>query len=356
MSGVSYKWGKTQISFLEGLMARGDRRISSLIINAYENGCRLDGWNEYFNLETWEKAIAEERIDPVLFSHRTRHKDEPLPWDHIDSRISKSFLIEEWDKSVQGNLTPDCREGKCSMCGICDFETVKPHIEDKIIYERTGKIAEPQTDHHFKRIKCSYEKTGDARFFGHLELVNLFSKALRRTGIAVKYTSGYHKIIKIVFSNPLPVGYESLDEFFIIEVHEDFDTNRIMTELGPQIPVGLKLTGVVAITSKKEIQENPNKRFSVSIRNYVFSQSYIDVFENESFVLFEKVNKKGDIKSLNLKEFIQSITIEENDRISFDMISAGGIHIRPEDAIKQIFSISQVEIKKADIIKLRHFG
>ena len=354
---VSFKWGKTQISFLEGLMARGDRKLAGLITDAYRLGCRLDGWSEHFRLDLWEQAIRDSGIDPDGILHRERPVEEPLPWDHIDSGVTRAFFEDERNKSRTGLLTEDCRNGSCSGCGICDFEEIRPHVIEKTdCLPKADDVRPERKEKNYKKIKCVYTKTGDARYLGHMELVNLFSRCLRRSGIPVKYSSGYHKIIKMVCSNPLPVGYESLDEFFIIEVHEDFDTNTIMSVLNHLFPDDLRIVKTAHIEKRSEIQEKPNKRYTLTIEDFEFSQDKIDSFINADSTPFEKMNKKGEKRSIDLKRFVQEITVDGKGKISFDLMCFEGVHVRPDDAIKHIFSISDSEIKKADIMKLRHFG
>ncbi len=352
---VSVKWGKTQISFLDGLMARGDRRLTPMIISAYRKGCRLDGWNEHFRLDLWEQAIEESGIDPDSILHRERPVEEPLPWDHIDSGVSRVFLEEERKKSRQGLLTEDCRYGTCTGCGLCDFDTIRPRILDKTEFVPTIREKKEARDLNYKKIKCVYTKTGDARYLGHMELVNLISRCLRRSGIPVKYSSGFHKIIKLVCGNPLPVGYESLEEFFIIEVREDFDTNTIKSVLNRLFPDDLQIVHTAHIEKKSEIQEKPNKRYVLSIDGFDFSREKIESFTGADQVIFEKVNKKGESRSIDLKNHVRNITVEAPGKIVFDLLSEGGVHVRPDDAMKHIFSISDDEMRKADMMKLRHF-
>jgi len=353
---VSFKWGKTQVSFLEGLIARGDRRLTPVIINAYKKGCRLDGWSEHFRLDLWQQAIHEAELDTTGILQRERDIDEPLPWDHIDSGVSRQFLADERDKSRTGLLTEDCRYGSCSGCGICDFKKIQPHIIGKYEYIKQQEIKAVIKEKNFKKIKCIYTKTGDAKFLGHMELVNLISRCIRRSGFPVKYSSGFHKIIKLICGNPLPVGYESLEEFFIIEVHEDFDTNNIMSVINSLLPEDLRIINVLPIIKRSDIQEKPNKRFVLTLTDYIFSQNYVDTFNESDRFNYDKVNKKGLSKTINLKDFVKEIKIEGKGKISFDLMSYDAVHVRPDDAIKHIFSISENEMKKSDIMKLRHFG
>lgn len=102
---------------LEAVYARGDRRLSAALVNAYNAGCRFDSWKELFDFDKWLCALEQAGIDPAFYASRERGKDETLPWDMIDSGISKAYL---WDENVQAQAeatTPDCRAG-CTGCGL----------------------------------------------------------------------------------------------------------------------------------------------------------------------------------------------------------------------------------------------
>ena len=118
---VSVSWHESSVSFLEGVFARGDRRLGKVIESAVKKGCRFDGWDECFSLEKWLEAFNECGIDPVFYTSRERSFDEVLPWEHLDYGITKQFLIEQ-DKLAHGEkTTPNCRE-KCSNCGATCFK------------------------------------------------------------------------------------------------------------------------------------------------------------------------------------------------------------------------------------------
>ena len=102
---------------LEGILARGDRRVGSLLLRAYELGCKLDSWSEHFKRELWDQAISETGITAEFYAQRERALDEVLPWDIVDSAITKEFLLSEYDKAVNEITTRDCRKG-CVNCGM----------------------------------------------------------------------------------------------------------------------------------------------------------------------------------------------------------------------------------------------
>lgn len=113
---VKFNYHDAHTSVLEGVFARGDRRLSEVLIKAFELGCKFDGWQEYFNYELWMAAFEALDMDPFFYI-RERSYDEILPWDHIDVGVRKSFLIKEFENAVNGVVTADCRD-KCVGCGL----------------------------------------------------------------------------------------------------------------------------------------------------------------------------------------------------------------------------------------------
>lgn len=113
---ITLNWHDADTSFLEAVFARGDRRLSRVLIRAFEKGCRFDGWDEYFSLPKWLEVFEECGIDPAFYANRRREYDEILPWDHLDYGLTKEFLIREHKKALASETTPHCRQ-KCAGCG-----------------------------------------------------------------------------------------------------------------------------------------------------------------------------------------------------------------------------------------------
>ena len=113
---ISLSYHDSATSFLEGVLARGDRRLGKVIETAYKSGCVFDSWTECFDIEKWETAFKECGIDPAFYANRQRSYDEINPWDHLDYAVSKGFLVKENETAHGEKTTPNCRE-KCSNCG-----------------------------------------------------------------------------------------------------------------------------------------------------------------------------------------------------------------------------------------------
>ncbi len=113
---IKYNCHDSELSVLEGVLARGDRRLSQVIFSAYKNGCIFDAWSEFFKPDIWDNAFKTNDIDPSFYTERERSTDEVLPWDFIDIGVTRSFLIREYERAKKGVITPNCRES-CSGCG-----------------------------------------------------------------------------------------------------------------------------------------------------------------------------------------------------------------------------------------------
>ena len=117
---IVYNWHDSNLSILEGVFARGDRRLGKVLLSAYRKGCRLDGWHEHFKFDKWMEAFEENQIDYTFYNHRERGYEENLPWDFIDVGVSKEFLRRENERAKAAAVTPNCREA-CSGCGMTKF-------------------------------------------------------------------------------------------------------------------------------------------------------------------------------------------------------------------------------------------
>lgn len=118
---ATVNWHEPQVSYMEAVFARGDRRLHEVLIKAWELGCKFDGWDEHFRFSKWMEAFEHCGVDPEFYAYRSRELDEILPWDHIDVGVTKEYLKSEYKKALEAKLTEDCKVA-CSGCGINGLE------------------------------------------------------------------------------------------------------------------------------------------------------------------------------------------------------------------------------------------
>lgn len=116
---ISFNYHDASTSFLEGVFSRGDRRLAQVLLTAWQNGVKFDGWSEHFKYDVWMDAFARCGIDPHFYANRDRDQDEILPWQHLSSGVHPEFLAKEYNNAIQAGYTPDCRRDSCSACGVC---------------------------------------------------------------------------------------------------------------------------------------------------------------------------------------------------------------------------------------------
>ncbi len=116
---VKLKFHTVERSFLEGVFARGDRRLAAVIERAWRSGCRFDQWDDHFNLARWLAAFEAEELDPAFYAHRKRGLSEVLPWDHLSAGVDRAFLLRERERAFCAVRTHDCRADRCHACGAC---------------------------------------------------------------------------------------------------------------------------------------------------------------------------------------------------------------------------------------------
>jgi len=346
---VHFKWQDPRVSLIEGLWSRGDRRLLPALVTAYQKGCRFDGWTDSFRFDRWEAALAEHEVDPGFFNTRPRSLDEPLPWDHIDMGIDKQFLVDEWDKAVRGEITPDCRWGDCQGCGVCDFNDIQPRV-----YDHSGPIpdlrgTDIKTD--FQRIRVTYTKLGDARFFGHLEMVNLFLRAFRRADIDIRYTEGFHPKPKVSFSDPLPIGMESDGEVFDIWVPKHVHLEQVSEKVNCELPEGLQLVAVRTAEGRLGRSRSETATYRVTHPDPLFAEDRVNAFHAADTYVVEKQDRKGRLQKQDLKDMVVQIDYVSSTALHLVLRSTPGKTLRPGDILTHVFQLNQEEAKRARILK-----
>ncbi len=355
LPGVQFKWQNPEVSFLEGLWARGDRRLSALLISAFERGCRFDGWSDRFDFAKWQQAFLDANIDVEFYMRRQRDLTEPLPWDHIDVRVDKSFLIDEWHRALDGQLTDDCRAGDCQQCGVCDFETLAPSISESSgqtpkAFESQKQASTPPTN----KLKLVYRKSGQARFFGHLELANIITRAFRRAGIPLAYSKGFHPMPKLSFADPLPIGMVGLNEVLFVSIRAEMSGDEVIRRMNQELPDGLCIQSCELVTDKRALRGPQVDTYTVVLPTGRFNRQRLAQFLRSKQMEFHYSNKKGVTKTVDLKRVILSIDLVKPNRLQLSIRNHGGKRIRPATVLQRVFDMPDDQIKQASVIKGDH--
>jgi radical SAM family uncharacterized protein/radical SAM-linked protein len=325
-TNIDIKWQDPFSSLLEGVFARGDRRLSTVLLKAFKSGCHFDGWREYLNRDLWVKAFEESGIE-MKFYIRNREYGEAFPWDHINPLVKKDFLISEDKKALEGESTPDCRFNNCLDCGVCDGYNLKNIISENEC-GITGVKRGYRNSNVKRRIQLKFSKLDLMRYISHLELLNLMHRAVRRAQVPIRFSQGFHPLPRIMFGPPLPVGIESISEYVELEIYGSIKIGELIRNLNKELPHGLEiLEGREVSLRSKSLTESISKfLYKVSIKEKDIESILNDI--KRIYIIY-----KGD-KPMDIKNLLEDIYISGGSLYMTIKVSKNGwispIHILKE--------------------------
>ncbi len=260
---ITFHYHDAKLSVLEGALARGDRRQSQVIYQAWKDGAKFDGWSDYFHEDIWREAFRKSGLDISFYNERSREFDEALPWEITTPGVNREFLLREWHRAMKGKLTEDCRRGKCSVCGICqnlDVHVIdhaeKVSRKDTVPAEQGAKEArrigegggKPRTLFKYRAKICKGE---EIRYLSHLDYAAVFERALLRAKLPVAYSEGFNPHMKIAFASALAVGVVSEAEYMDFELTKPLCQPEVFDRLRAQLPKGAEVLELKEIHGKK---------------------------------------------------------------------------------------------------------
>lgn len=311
--GFKLKWHDPHQSLLEGVFSRGDRRLSRLIEAAWHNGVRLDGWSEHFRLENWQLAAEQCAVNLEEYLE-ARPFEGPLPWDHLESGTDREFLQTEYTRAMERQYTPDCRTGGCHTCGLCDFKNLKPIVgnpdqgkTEKRPAKRELRAAGQTTVFTYR---VHYSRLGDSRWYGHLELLQLVFRALQRSGLEVLFSSGFNPSPRVSFSQALPVGVESLVEYFDVDLAQPLpSTAEAVALLNKELPQSVRVSKLCLTAKTNPVSVCIDYQITSLGMDRAILEANISAFLSSSHWVIERIRKKKR-RELDLRLLVVDMVLD----------------------------------------------
>lgn len=349
---VTLKYHQPEMSCLEGVFSRGDRRLAEVVESAYRKGALFSSWKDHLRLEPYMEALAEAGLTAEEYQG-PRDVDAPLPWDHLDCGVSKEFLLTERRRALEEKLTEDCRFGACRNCGVCNHEgrvsrlaaqAAKMEIHPRVVFARrdqepaacsprpnaaeldvpiadTAEVPEvPVVDLNERQAQYRiwYEKIDEAAYLSQLELQSILERALRRSKLPLSFSAGFHPMPRISFGRALPVGVESRAEWFTLTLRQAIAPDEVLAVLAAQMPRGLTPVRIESLPVLKRPQQASREHF---LLRYVGSPEdvalwrgqWAELAARESYVV-ERKSKNGP-KPTDLRPLVALAELEGTDGV-----------------------------------------
>lgn len=308
---IRVKYHTIENSVLDACITRGDLGMAKVIYTAWQNGALFDGWRESWDYSRWEDAFAASDIE---ISHYLSAFDtnEPLPWDFIDIGVCKAFLLQEYQKSLAEETTEDCRE-VCTLCGACDdrAETVNaPKTELPQLKAAPLAEAIEYNPHVQFRYRVSYQKTGLLRFISHLDWMRMLFRRVAMLQLPTVFTMGFSPHPKVSLSPPLPVGVESLCEYFDISFYEELPPQAILQEFQRNPIPDFVITDCVSIAKRAPRPSQEKLLLELPTDLLPKAAQRLEEFaQTEEFSYLKETEKRR--KLYDLKKIVISLKLEE---------------------------------------------
>jgi len=294
-SKIKYKFHDPYQSILEGAISRGDRRIGNALINALKMGNIYDGWSEHFNFDNWLKSFEQAGITFEETAMKSFNKNDTLPWDNIDTGVTKEFLWQEYEKSKYEKTTDDCRETDCKGCGICDFKEIKNIDAIKSTFKKKDDLSKEKI---FEKIAFVFSKKNISSLFSAIDLNRILSQSFNIVGIDIAYSKGFNPQPKLSYLYPLPVGVEGENEILLTKINTE-NLDEKLNKLNTILPNGLYFKTYYNADSLN-LSADFIAEFEFDKASFDIIKSHID--SNRAF--YQKKSKNGNIKDIKLTDYL----------------------------------------------------
>ncbi len=362
---LKMRWHEPEMSFLEGILSRGDRKMADVVETAYRKGDLFTAWIDEFSLAPWLEALEEHDLTPEEYTG-PRPIEAALPWEHIQNGVTREFLLLEREKAFAAETTPDCRYARCQLCGACDRGSVKTSLarkdpeekvcnrlnfkqRDQIEYtelaplppqppsapenssdsteekkpaRKVGKNRPPQIAeklaHKEAIYRIWYSKKGAAVYLSQLELQPVFERALRRAALPISFSQGFHPLPLLTFGRALPVGVESNAEWCAITLSERRDALVMQKALSKSLPRGLEILYIEELPLQKSLPQAIMETYLLQTTEggkadlSRFWQEWRQ-FEQEESRTWTRDTKKGP-RTADLRKFFTKILLKEAEK------------------------------------------
>jgi len=348
---IQTKWNSAAQTWLEGVFSRGDRRLAPVLLEAYRRGCRLDAWSEHMRLDPWREAFREAGVEPDFYL-RERRLEDLLPWDHVDCGVSRDFLLAERARAHQGLETPDCRDSGCQDCGVCDQDRISLRLEAALALP--GAPPRPPAPGPMTpcRYRLTYTKLEEGRWLGHLEMVASLYRSLRRSGLPLSFSAGFHPLPRVSFYDALPLGVESLTETMDVELAAPVPEDVLVSTVNRVLPPGLKILQACRLTRRLGPPGQAGAAYQVTSRDPVFEAEAAAHFLAQAEFMVTRLRPKED-QRLDLRRLVGGLTVLDPRHLELDLRRQPKGNLKVTDALAAIFHLSDDQTRELRIVKIK---
>ncbi|MEH2256624.1 TIGR03936 family radical SAM-associated protein [Nostoc sp.] len=411
IKAVKVNFTDVRISAMEDFVGRGDRNLSKVVRRAWELGAGMDSWYENLDraFSAWGSAIAQADLDwkyrqvengewNLFHAEEQRNTEDgkntqlltpnsslpstdainrvsshsldiPLPWDHIDTGIDKKWLQEDLQRALEAAIVPDCSFEGCSHCGVCGIDFGhNVVIESPAIPKFAGEFVPNTTK--AQRLRVWFGKQGNMALMSHLDLIRLFDRVVRRAGLPIAFTGGFHPMPRISLATALALGATSSGEIADFELTVPVEVDTFREKLAHEMPTDIPIYNVEQIDLKAsaatQLLETAEYLITVGAlaeTTPIQWQNWIDTIKAKEELWYEQITKSGKSQLINLRDRLFELELVENYNCVAKSMSSvirylgsyrqDGLLLRPEQILFMLETVAGVEFQLLHIHRNR---
>ncbi len=363
LRGVRANFSDVRFGVLEDLIGKGDRRLSQMIYAAWSAGAGMDSWWENIDAAytAWLRAYQISQDATVTELPTTTYGfDDPLPWDHIDTGISKQWLREDWERAMAAATVPDCSFESCSHCGICGTD-----FGHNIVLKPAPVPAlnpAPAPAETVQRWRLVFAKQGSMRLLGHLDLMRLWERACRRAQLPLAYTGGFHPSPRLSVAAALPLGFTSRAEVLDLELTACLSEAELREQLVAQLPSELPIDALTEIPLKAMSANAALQaaQYRLMVAGELDWSAAVEHVLNAASLAMQKTTKSGRIETFDARSRLldlQLVFVTENQaELTYTgTLRNDGTYLRPEQVVQLLGADEAVQLLAVERLQL-HLG
>jgi radical SAM-linked protein len=282
---------------------------------------------------------------------RAREVDEVLPWDHLDAGVSREFLLKERHLAYQGRQTPDCREAGCQECGVCAHGDLDLRLAQTPGDKPAARpLAIEPTQPAWYRL--TYARLDNSRWLGHLETVTAWYRSLRRSGLPLSFSSGFHPLPRVAFHGALPVGVESLAETLDLELAAPMGECLLVRTINQALPPGMKVLHAGRLPKRLPPPQAARVVYVAESDDEVFHSHLMEAFlaAPEFFVTRRRPKEE---RQVDLRAQVARLEAADPYQVHLSLLTQEKDNIKITDALAAIFKLTETQARELKILKMQ---
>ncbi|UCG85538.1 MAG: TIGR03960 family B12-binding radical SAM protein, partial [Gemmatimonadota bacterium] len=359
--GVEVRHHDSGETAIEGIISRGGREIGAVIEGAWRRGARFDGWSEHCSPDSWMESLHDNGLT-LLDVFREIGEDEEVPWETVSYGIDRGYFRKERNKAYQAGITAECKNVRCSSCGVCDFQALRNILAAPAAAPVSAPVPGVLQGVPGTTVRLGYSKGGAVRFISHLDLLRELERTLRRAHVPVLYSEGYAPRPRLSAGPPLALGWTSDAEWIDVELAGTWPAGHLrelLDRLNAHAASGIAFSAAAAMPPKSSslVMAIQCSGYLAQFLRPTFATTYgiladaAAAFMAAPSVVIERERKRRH-SQVDIRPLVHEFAVVAEDEVILRTTTASGQVVKPTEVLQAALGLDRSQVPLIQIHKL----